>query len=1426
MRFVDLQRTFIELPKNAGVRGDGDLGISALGGSELTWPDIFGRFRTIVLSEAGSGKTSEIRQATVTLRGQGKQAFFLRLEHVSDDFEDAFEVGTIQEFESWLGSEDDGWILLDSIDEARLRNPSDFERAIRKVSRRIEFASALHRSHVIITGRTTAWRPKTDLDLCNILLPIDARRMKLVPDEEQPENADLQLEVQEPANLSLAFRVVALKDLDSKQVESFAEAKGVENPSLLLEAIDRGDAWAFTTRPQDLEELVQFWIDKGRIGTRLDVMQNSINRRLTERDQGRADVYPISPERALLGARLLAAATTLTKQPTIRVPDGTENAHGIPIEQILADWDDKERATLLSRPIFDEAIYGTVRFHHRSVREFLAAEWLAELLKRQTSRRKIETLIFHRQYGIDVLVPSIRPLLPWLALADEKLRKRIHDAEPMVFLEGGDPSRLPLETRRDILRRVCKQIIDDSSGSSVPDYAAAQRFAKCDLAADVKKLIQDNSNNDDVLSFLMRMIWLGEIKEAISEAKRLAISTRHSKYTRLAAVKAVRAVGSSEVRGEVRERLLRGNKDVEPLLIEELIADLEPREKDVVWLFNALNRTPAPKQYSSDGLKDAVANYFQRCSVELLPHIIHELNCLLETQPIVEATSFEISQRFGWLLQSAAIAAKLLVLARHPASLSNECLAILFKLSESVHCTDYEVKDNQLSELVRGWPELNRAYFWFSVGKTLQRGDSRFTEYWHVAGTFWRFDSEDFQYILDELNQRVLPEERQFSLSLAFHLYVKGGREKKQRRQLNEAVKSQDELSKRLAKYMKPPARADQSLNRVEVRFRRQREKWEKKNATNEAKWKSHLKSNVDHLRNNGLKPGIISNSQFYLQERMRRSKPNGSMGWSHGDLGSIATEFGENVATAFRDGALKFWREFVPRLRSEGAPENSIPHEVVFGLIGLAIDARETVDWPKKLTDSEIELACRYACLELNGFPAWLPTLFKAAPKAVGGVLLKEIQYELSGNRAAVASAYVLYNLSWSGQWMWDDVAPVLYNCLKLREPTDLNYLGYLLKILEGSSMTDTEISRLASRKCKQLKRLINLARWFSTWVATDPDVSLPVLEDRMKRISNLDARTAFAMQFITQLLSARYGNVARYRQAFCSPKHLKRLYLLMHKFIPAKNDTRRAGMGVYSPGLRDVAQDARERLAGLIRDIPGKEAFLALCDIAKVHPQRSYRSWFANLAKAKAEQDADIEAWSPQQVREFHVSLERMPRNHQELSELVNLRLLDLKDDLEHGDSSIAKILQTVELETDMRKFIGRELRDKALGRYSVPQEEELADAKKPDLRVHGAGFDGPVPCELKLADKWSANALFERLENQLCGDYLRDSRSSYGFFLLVHQGRGKRAWKDPNTRRSLDFSELVLALRQHWTQISPSYPNIDDIEAIGIDLTQRFD
>lgn len=122
-------------------------------------------------------------------------------------------------------------------------------------------------------------------------------------------------------------------------------------------------------------------------------------------------------------------------------------------------------------------------------------------------------------------------------------------------------------------------------------------------------------------------------------------------------------------------------------------------------------------------------------------------------------------------------------------------------------------------------------------------------------------------------------------------------------------------------------------------------------------------------------------------------------------------------------------------------------------------------------------------------------------------------------------------------------------------------------------------------------------------------------------------------------------------------------------------------------------------------------------------------------------------------------------------------------------------------------------------------MPQEEELADAKKPDIRIHGVGFDGPVPIELKIMDnKWSGANLVERLNNQLCGQYLRDIRSNCGIFLLIYLGK-KMSWKHPKTDKKLDFYKLVSFLEKEVKKITVRNNKVESIEIIGIDLKKRL-
>jgi hypothetical protein len=1432
--FIELHRTFHELSKHSNENDDIDISRSFRVGERLQWPNLIKEYRLIILSEAGSGKTVEIRNIARKLRKQRKPAFFLRLEHITINFEVAFEEGTFEAFAEWLASGEEGWFFLDSVDEARLRNPGDFELAIRTLSRLI--STAKDRTHIVITGRTTAWRPKTDLACCAAHLPyaVAATSERDPQTEDDGPEESLQTVTEAQDRTKPVFKIVALDDLTSDQIEVFAKARGIEDSKAFLDALERADAWSFASRPQDLEELTEFWIDKGRIGTRLELMRNSIDRRLAERDQGRADARPLSAERARLGSRLLAAATTLAQDSTIRVPDGAENSKGIAVQTVLPDWDDKEQSILLSRPIFDEAIYGTVRFHHRSVREYLTAEWFDELLKRETSRRTIEGLFFRNQYGLDIVVPTLRPILPWLAILDEKIRERVRKVAPEIIFEGGDPSQLPLEVRRYILHEVCEQMADGATGRSMQDYAAVQRFANPDLTDDVRALIRKYADNEELTAFLLRMVWLGQLEGALPEAMDIALTPTAEQYTRIAAFRAITVIGSNDDQEYVRQSFLAEASELKRKWLAALLEGVQPTEQILVWLSECLEKSEPKEPYIFDHLMDGITELVGRADIKLLPQLITGLNRLLSLTPMIDSRHCEVSEKFHWLMTPACKAVERLILARHPASLEPDALAILHKFSVVRGYGSNELTEvkAEFSKLVPSWQKLNRALFWFEVQRSRAAVDEeqgeRLTDFWRVSilGPFWRFEESDFEYLAKEISHQTLLDDRLVALSLAFNLYRVANRPRAWRLQLKKLVEDNDELSERLCTYLRPPAQRQdfRSIKQQQAKWKRRDEANRKKQESYHAGWKKYFNDNLDKARAElREKPGTITNSLLYLFDKTRDNESLAGR-WTEYNWKTLILEYGEEIARFYRDGTVSFWRYHKPQLLSEGAPLNKTTYAVMLGLTGLEIEANETKDWPKNLSAAEVEHACKYASFELNGFPTWFPKLFETHSKIVCDFLMQEVRYELSIEKPEAETHYVISDLSWSGQWAWDQIAPSIYELLKKTEPKNLSNLDNLLKILQGSSLPDDLIEELVFRKCRAVKKLDHLARWFAVWTGVAPEAAIASLKARIGKIADLKKRTLFAMTFVTHLWGDRRGHGTDVRQAFKTPKDLKSLYLLMHEHIRRKEDINRVGTGVYSPGLRDNAQDARNSLFNLLNKIPGKESFLALMDIAKAHPEEASRPWILLHAKTKAEQDGDIEPWSLSQVRNFHEKLERAPSNHKELAEFAVQRLLDLKDDLEHGDSSIAGILKTVTKETDMRKYIGRELREKAFGRYSIPQEEEFADAKKPDLRFHGVDFDGPVPVELKLADSnWSGSDLFERLENQLCGDYMRDNRSRRGIFVLVYRGQ-KAGWDVPGSDNRLDFAGLTVALQEHWRRISPKFSNIEDITVIGIDLTKR--
>lgn len=422
--------------------GDWEFLSTAPGGKPQGWHEIEGLRRVLILADPGAGKTFEALGRARRILARGDNAFFLRIEAIDADFENSFEVGSAADFAAWLASDQQAWFFLDSVDEAQLETPRALENAIRLFGARI--AHALQRAHIFITSREDAWQALSDRTLVDQYLPYV-----------EPEDAGNGGGKAQPLKL---FRLAGLS-LD--QIKLFAAHYSVGDINAFVAALERANLMSLAERPFDLKALLHKWKTDHTLGGRLEVLQRMIALLLAPLSAASATPR-IEAAMALVGARALGAAATLTGKSTISLPDGVKGADRIDPALVLPGWSDAEIDALLRSGVFDDVVYSSVRFRHREIRELLAAEWANMLLARPEGRERVEALFFRTKYGEEVLVPRLRPVLAWLLLFDADVRDRALAIEPEIASEGGDPSRLPLDVRQRMLISIVERIAAES----------------------------------------------------------------------------------------------------------------------------------------------------------------------------------------------------------------------------------------------------------------------------------------------------------------------------------------------------------------------------------------------------------------------------------------------------------------------------------------------------------------------------------------------------------------------------------------------------------------------------------------------------------------------------------------------------------------------------------------------------------------------------------------------------------------------------------------------------------------------------------------------------------------------------------------------------------------------------------------------------
>lgn len=1208
-------------------------------GDRRDWGRLRGEYRTVILADAGAGKTFELKAEAERLERRNQAAFFIRIEDIKDGFGSAFEVGSVDIFERWLEGTEEAWFFLDSVDEVRLEAPRAFETAMRVFAARIH--DARHRAHIYISSRPYAWRTKLDRELIDSLLPYDPPRPETAGEEAATTGHRVRTPVK-PAEEETGVSLYRLASLDRDDVRIFAGHRGVTDTDVLLDALDRSALHELAKLPFDLEDIIAIWLENGSLDGRLSVLESGIRRRLVPP----APASTLSLERALDGAGRLAIAATLSGDTNIQLPGG--EGVGLDAAALLNDWSTTDIRELLGRGVFSDAIYGMVRFRHRETRELMAARCLAAALALPGNRPAVEDLIFRTVYGEAVIVPRLRPVLPWLILFDEAIRDRALALSPGIAVEGGDAAQLPLTVRQEMLRAIVADIINHEARGG--DNSEIARIAQADLSDDALVLIDAHGNDDEAIFFLGRLAWQGNMYEPAKRLERIATDPTRGIYARIVSVRAIALVVGPDAAYELWTKLIASKERMPRRLLAELVDTASSETRFVELLVRSLDHLETHQRFNATGLSQAIHGFVDRLPLvgdrvpdQALALLVNGFAGFLAREPHLERRECRISKEFRWLMPPSMHAVERLILSRSSACFGAAAMAVLsqfpaLRSGGSEDATDHKSK---LGDLVPRWTELNDALFWHTVAiarASRETDEKPLIDDWDVTWMehFWSFDAASFPRTLGWITKRLLHDDRSVALSRSFRTYAQNGRPRSWRRQLWRTVAGDQVLETKLGILMRPPPSVDGK------RWRARERKWEqrrRKRDENQTRWRNEfvarLKGNPDLVRAPAdLQPGEMTYDQAHLMqiiegEGLRISRHAGS------EWRSLIPEFGEAVAEAFRDGARRQWRGYQPKLRSEDGGYDSVPYTLIFAMAGLQIEAGEDGSGVARLDAEEARHAMRYVTHELNGFPSWFEPLYRAHPELGLALIWGETQWELAKSKADQPMHYILHDLVYHAPWLHSELAEPICDWMQAHGAPNDDCLRYGRTIMVSGNLAADKLGELARTRIEDPSTPSEqLPAWFALWVDTVPDPAILALEVKLGELTQPDD-ARFAEQFVVTLVGGRRERTQSLG-LWQTSKSLSALYVLMHRHIRVAEDINRANGGIYSPTMRDDAQDARGHIFSLLAAIPGEATYNEILQLAAKHPEIGYRAHMRRLARHRAVEDSEQE-WTIEQIRDL---------------------------------------------------------------------------------------------------------------------------------------------------------------------------------------------
>ena len=1449
-KYIDLERRFRGLTDEELEDTESLVLLEELGSyMTIGWPELLRHSRVILLAEAGSGKTMEMEAQAKRLVGIGQYAFFVALESLNDEpFINLLSSVEAKRFEAWkIDSSQAAWFFLDSVDELKLHSGT-LDRALRHLSSALE--GYIDRARVIISCRPSDWRPVVDLATVQNRLPTPKSQnlaSAKLPDEIFIEALRRDLGVTNTADYGgdeqedlSGVRKVAMLPMNDTQIALFAEQSGVNNVTAFIEEVDRQNAWAFACRPLDLEELIGTWASLGHLGTRQQQHEAHVRSKLMDKPD-RPDSGVLSDIEASVGAERLALALTLTRTQTIRAPEHAPDVHRVDgilePSTILVSWTGEKRRALLRRALFDPATYGRVRFHHRSIQEYLAARYLRSLRERGMSTRALLRLLFGRNYGVEIVYPSTRAIATWLSLWCDAIRKELIKREPEALLTHGDPESLSPTTRSELLRSFVNTYGQGDRRGLHISTDEIRRFSNPALASVIRECWNNGIQNDEVRKLLLDMVWLGPIQDCADLAEVVALDPKQPSSLRVSAIRALIASNKDETVHEIANSILTEPASWSDKVVYSLVSELFPRfisADDLVMLMGQRYK-PQETARNFEWVSRLITKSIEP-SQELAITLRNKMTDLIWCGRKQNVEFYETQSKFEHIVPALAILCdrQLSKLSTNPdVDLIRACvIASQFSAGRTA-------VNEPITKLRTHFEEnstLRSEAFWIELVLMVQiipaAGDWHRYNFLQQDGLIGYLTQLDRPWLETALADESRTEQRTVALHALISLWYQRGQDVMELDAIRSLIKGDLNLERILEEFTRPQE-PDEETIQIELQIQQQQkenDKHEVERLEGWQKWRDGLLSNPPEAFSPDKQKQTISNIFSWLSAFKQTNTR-----YNIWDKNALIHAFNSDIADFAEIAFRSIWRTKKPKLWSERPADgkNGRHDDWIYGLNGVSSEA-QTPDWTASLSPEEARTAIRYACIEMNGFAPFISDLAVSHSKEVEEIVGGEVSAELRmGNEHQ--SLPTLQNLTHADIKVKRLLVPRLLTELKSWpcESSDqagsrwVSHLERVLRVLEAT-INEKEREAVAEEctKCYEANHSdVSAIVWLKALFEFDPLRGTHALLESLADSNDPDTRKRAISTF-----AAVFGDhdrvIFEVSDRAQQARALERLVRCAYTYIRPEDD--QVHEGSYTPDTRDDAESARNFLLSRLLDTPGSEAYCAVMALSDEDDFSRFSDRLKLLAKERSANNAELELspYSPEDVVALENLYEAPPQDRDSLFDLMMERLEDLTDYYAHGDFSNRRTIQTISEEPEMQRTLAAKLEEKGNGAYRVSREEEVADGKKTDIRLLTIKGNQKAVIEVKIADKrWSLSQLKRALSTQLVEKYLRDSNCKAGCLLLTNHDKNKY-WMHPETSRRLYFSELIDYLNIKAKTLEAEKLHSIRIAVFGLDLTEPVD